>query len=166
MTGKETLRQIIEGLEGVTPGPWYQTGTPWFNDGTGVLAGSPDGNIAFVIADTDDWSMPRDEYEGFPLGDKEADAEHIARCHPDAMRAIAEYVAALEADLRRANELINAALEDYRDARRTALLEARRQAFDEVGQKAREYAAHYPEASDGRNTFIIFAEWAEGKING
>lgn len=98
MTGKETLRQIIEGLEGVTPGPWYQTGTPWFNDGTGVLAGSPDGNIAFVIADTDDWSMPRDEYEGFPLGDKEADAEHIARCHPDAMRAIAEYVAELEAE--------------------------------------------------------------------
>lgn len=38
---------------------------------------------------------------------------------------------------------------------------ARRQAFGEVAQKAREYAAHYPEASDGRNTFIIFAEWAE-----
>lgn len=41
--------------------------------------------------------------------------------------------------------------------------EARRKAFDEAGQKAREYAAHYPEASDGRNTFIIFAEWAEGR---
>lgn len=41
--------------------------------------------------------------------------------------------------------------------------QARRQAFDEVGKKAREYAAHYPEASDGRNTFIIFAEWAEGR---
>lgn len=40
---------------------------------------------------------------------------------------------------------------------------ARRKAFEEAGQKAREYAAHYPEASDGRNTFIIFAEWAEGR---
>jgi hypothetical protein len=27
--------------------------------------------------------------------------------------------------------------------------------------KAREIAAHYPEASDGRNTFIILAEWIE-----
>lgn len=44
--------------------------------------------------------------------------------------------------------------------------EARRKAFNEVGRKAREYAAHYPEASDGRNTFIIFAEWAEEKAEG
>jgi hypothetical protein len=27
--------------------------------------------------------------------------------------------------------------------------------------EARRYASHYPEASDGRNTFILFAEWAE-----
>jgi hypothetical protein len=30
-----------------------------------------------------------------------------------------------------------------------------------VGAKAREWAAHYKEASDGRNTFIMFAEWVE-----
>jgi|GEM_PF-6412689 len=31
----------------------------------------------------------------------------------------------------------------------------------EIAEKAREYAAHYPEASDGRNTFIIFADWID-----
>ncbi len=31
-----------------------------------------------------------------------------------------------------------------------------------VVAKALEWAAHYPEASDGRNTFVLFAEWAEG----
>lgn len=33
-----------------------------------------------------------------------------------------------------------------------------------VGRKAREWAEHYPNASDGRNTFILFAEWAEGLV--
>ncbi len=32
---------------------------------------------------------------------------------------------------------------------------------DRCANKAREFAAHYPEASDGRNTFIILAEWIE-----
>lgn len=27
--------------------------------------------------------------------------------------------------------------------------------------KAREFAGHYPEGSDGRNTFILLAEWIE-----
>lgn len=30
-----------------------------------------------------------------------------------------------------------------------------------IGAKAREFAAHYPVGSDGRNTFIVFAEWIE-----
>lgn len=30
-----------------------------------------------------------------------------------------------------------------------------------VSEKARTYARCYPEASDGRNTFILFSEWAE-----
>lgn len=29
--------------------------------------------------------------------------------------------------------------------------------------KAREFAAHYDEGSDGRNTFIILAEWIENR---
>jgi hypothetical protein len=79
---------MLAGLDGVTPGPYFQTGAPWFCDGTGVLAGSPDGNIAYIIADTDDGFNPRDEYEGFALGDKEKDAAHFARCSPETIRAL------------------------------------------------------------------------------
>lgn len=32
-----------------------------------------------------------------------------------------------------------------------------------IAQKAREFAAHYPQGSDGRNTFIILAEWIENR---
>ena len=32
---------------------------------------------------------------------------------------------------------------------------------DACASKAREYAGHYPEGSDGRNTFILLAEWIE-----
>lgn len=32
-----------------------------------------------------------------------------------------------------------------------------------IAQEARRYAGHYPEASDGRNTFIIFAEYVESR---
>lgn len=31
-----------------------------------------------------------------------------------------------------------------------------------IVSKALEWAGHYPEASDGRNTFVLFAEWVEG----
>jgi len=88
----ERLTEMLAGLEGVTPGPWYTTGSPWFSGNDGVLAGSPDGNIAYLIADCDDSMNPRTEYvEGhgpFPLGDKDADAAHIARCDPDTIRSI------------------------------------------------------------------------------
>jgi hypothetical protein len=33
--------------------------------------------------------------------------------------------------------------------------------WQEVSAKAREWAAHYAPGTDGRNTFILFAEWAE-----
>lgn len=29
--------------------------------------------------------------------------------------------------------------------------------------KSREFAAHYPQSSDGRNTFILLAEWIESR---
>lgn len=44
-----------------------------------------------------------------------------------------------------------------------AIAEARKAAFREAGQKALEWAAHYSPASDGRNTFVLFSEWAEAK---
>jgi hypothetical protein len=41
------------------------------------------------------------------------------------------------------------------------LLAARKAEREMIANKAREWAAHYPEASDGRNTFVLFAEWVE-----
>jgi hypothetical protein len=32
-----------------------------------------------------------------------------------------------------------------------------------IAAKAREFAAHYPQSSDGRNTFIMLAEWIEAR---
>jgi hypothetical protein len=37
--------------------------------------------------------------------------------------------------------------------------------WQKVSDEARRYAGHYKEASDGRNTFILFAEWAEREGN-
>lgn len=34
-------------------------------------------------------------------------------------------------------------------------------AMERVSEEARRYASHYPQSSDGRNTFTLFAEWAE-----
>ena len=39
-----------------------------------------------------------------------------------------------------------------------AAVKAEREA---CAQKAREFARHYDEGSDGRNTFVILAEWIE-----
>ncbi len=39
-------------------------------------------------------------------------------------------------------------------------IERLRGALDEVEPTARRYARCYPEASDGRNTFTMFADWA------
>lgn len=33
-----------------------------------------------------------------------------------------------------------------------------------IANKAREWAAHYQQGSDGRNTFILMAEWIESRI--
>lgn len=53
-----------------------------------------------------------------------------------------------KADLERA---IQAAIADEREA---------------CAAKAREYAAHYPAGSDGRNTFALLAEWIENRARG
>jgi hypothetical protein len=33
-----------------------------------------------------------------------------------------------------------------------------------IADKAREFADHYPAGSDGRNTFVLLAEWIERRI--
>lgn len=39
--------------------------------------------------------------------------------------------------------------------------EAVARVWNEVSGKARAWAGNYPQSSDGQNTFIMFAEWAE-----
>jgi hypothetical protein len=41
-----------------------------------------------------------------------------------------------------------------------ALVDAEREA---IAAEARRYASHYPQGSDGRNTFILLAEWIEAR---
>ena len=43
---------------------------------------------------------------------------------------------------------------------RAAALEDERK---EIAEQARRYAGHYQEGSDGRNTFIMLAEWIEAR---
>lgn len=43
---------------------------------------------------------------------------------------------------------------------RKPCIEAERTA---IADKAREFAGHYPQGSDGRNTFILLAEWIEAR---
>lgn len=86
-------------------GPWFQTGAPWFADDTGVLSGSPDGNIAHMIADCDDGMAPRDEYEGpFRLGSPAADAALIVEMRNAVPKLIAVIRELAAKDLRRYDE--------------------------------------------------------------
>lgn len=48
----------------------------------------------------------------------------------------------------------------YRAMRSVAPLN-KESAFKACAEKARQYAACYPLSSDGQNTFVMFAEWAE-----
>lgn len=90
-----------------TPGPWYLTGAPWFTSVYGVLAGSPDGNVGYLIADCDDWGGPRDEYDGpAKLADKAADAALIVAA-VNALPALLDRVKRLEAASQKAAELID-----------------------------------------------------------
>lgn len=85
----EMIAELRKAAESATPGPWYTTGSPWFRSGDGVLCGSPDGNIAYLIADCDNFTDPRDEYDGpFKLADADDDAAFIAAANPVVILAL------------------------------------------------------------------------------
>lgn len=69
-----------------TPGHWHQAGLPWFQTGAGVLAGSPDPHIGYMIADTEPWDGDREEYAEnggqLNIASADADAAHIATFDP------------------------------------------------------------------------------------
>ena len=138
------VEELRAGLEGVTPGPWYQTGAPWFRSGDGVLAGSPDGNVAFLIADLEDFAVSREEYEGpFPLGDAEKDAAHIARCSPDNIAKLLGHIEALTAELAGVNaraERAESELAVIREALSGLVVKLKRGAFIRSDLKSAETA--------------------------
>ncbi|HLP70433.1 MAG TPA: hypothetical protein VK181_23245 [Rhizobium sp.] len=52
------------------------------------------------------------------------------------------------------------------EARATAAEARLAEERDAIAAEARRYAGFYPEASDGRNTFILLAEWIEARGGG
>lgn len=87
----QTIAELKEGLEGVTPGPWRAKGIK-FEVGKGYYYTR--------VGPEDTWiaELPH------PFRDCGAweDAKHIARCDPDTMRALIEHVEEMEAE----NELL------------------------------------------------------------
>lgn len=77
----EELEQLRNLSARATPGPAYTCGLPWFRDGSGVMIGSPDPHIGYIIADTEPMGGEREEARenGHPdLASADADAEFIA----------------------------------------------------------------------------------------
>ena len=73
--GKQKLEELVAGLEGVTPGPWYA-------------------DRVFVRDDNDDHTVAE-----CPDGPSYANAAHIARCDPDTIRSISDAYKAMEEQL-------------------------------------------------------------------
>lgn len=94
--GAAILKEMVDGLKGVTEGPWIKSGTQFQISEKCAAAGPQYGMLFFS-----------------PLGktDKEAacailDMKHIARCCPDNISAISAYVEALEAENKAALERV------------------------------------------------------------
>ena len=90
--------------------------------------------------------------------------EIIGRKSSDS-RSAASYVYALKAEIERLQAVKRRALAiaDERGKEADALRAALAKERDTIENEARRYAEHYPPASDGRNTFILLAEWIEAR---
>lgn len=83
-----------------TPGPWYVTGSPWFENASGVLAGSEDPHAGYMIADCEQFPGERSEYEGhLKLADADDDAAHIASSDPINVLTLITIIREQEAEL-------------------------------------------------------------------
>ena len=87
--GRAALADIVEGLRGVTPGPWGFSGTryrmnsaEWQN----IFNGN---DLVFAVVNIEPHTL---------AGLK--DGKHIARCHPQAISSIAAYVAEQDEQIR------------------------------------------------------------------
>lgn len=106
---KHTDEELIAIAKAATPGPWYQSGSPWFQTGGFVLAGSPDPHAGTVLADlTDTWETQRGD-EGLDADherDPDDDAKFIATFNPTFVLSLIERAQAAEARARTAEEAL------------------------------------------------------------
>jgi hypothetical protein len=121
-TDKELAGRLRELMAKATPGPWYQAGQPWFRTGSGVLAGSPDPHVGFLIIDTESWDGERGEYldngGALPLADPDDDAAYIAAVDPQTVAGLLDAIDRLttESDALRARvETLEGALKPFAD---------------------------------------------------
>ena len=92
MTGAQTLQQIVDGLDGVTEGPWkVYNGCSWWRIGR---EGGSDCAVVYPYTNHNDGHPEMGSTEGYHV----ANFEHIARCDPDAIRSIAASFDALKAE--------------------------------------------------------------------
>lgn len=101
---KHTDEELIAIAKAATPGPWYQSGSPWFQTGGFVLAGSPDPHAGTVLADlTDTWETQRGD-EGLDADherDPDDDAKFIATFNPTFVLSLIERARTADEILRR-----------------------------------------------------------------
>jgi hypothetical protein len=86
-----------------TPGPWYQAGLPWYQVGSGVLAGSPDPHVGYLIVDCEEFEGERAEYlenkGDVKLADADDDAAFIAAANPAFVISLIEHARSLQSAL-------------------------------------------------------------------
>lgn len=74
-----------------TPGPWFQSGPPWFSAGSVVISGSPDPHAGTILLDTaETWEMQRsdDGLDADHERDPDNDAAFIAAADPATIKAL------------------------------------------------------------------------------
>lgn len=84
---REALKEIVEKLDGVTAGPWIQSGVRQNINANCIMVGPENFLIVAVPCGANDHASAL------------RDARHIARCDPDTMRAIAQLVKELDRQL-------------------------------------------------------------------
>ncbi len=98
----EELVAIRARVDAATGGPWWQSGPPWFDVGTYVLAFAADPHVGDVVGDCGpDLADVREEQA--PDGERDANTEFVAHARVDVPRLLDE-VERSRADAARAHE--------------------------------------------------------------
>lgn len=99
--GRTALKEIVEALDGVTPGPWIRSGVRQRIQADCLMVGRDD--FLFI-------ALPCGRTEKEHAG-AFVDAAHFARCDPETIRSIASLVAEQDKELERMRDVIA----DYQD---------------------------------------------------